>query len=141
MAHHSLRTLIRRGDPAAMDFLGFPPDPDVEARVRVDSPKVRPGEALEFTVSINSASDVRLRVDYIIDFVRKSGDTSPRTYKLKQVSMESGEERLWRKRHPLRANASTYTLYPGTHRLTIVANGKPLASGAFELVDGAEIRP
>lgn len=135
MTNHSLRTLIKRGDPEAMDLLGFPTDPEVSAMVTVSTPTVRPGDTLEFSVSITSKSDVRLMVDYIIDFVKKSGDMRAKTFKLKRLSMKSGEEQVLLKKHPFRVNASTYTLYPGWHRITIVGNGKHLACGDFELVD------
>lgn len=135
MTRHSLRTLVKRGDPTAMELLGYPSNPQVDALVTLVTPQVRPGEALEFSVSITAGQDVRLMVDYVIDFVKKSGATSPRTFKLRKLSMEAGQTIDLQKRHQLRANATTYKLYPGAHRVTVLGNGMPLASEAFELID------
>lgn len=135
MTRHSLRTLVKRGHPTAMELLGYPSNPEVEAHVTVINPQVRPGETLEFSVSIRAERDVRLMVDYIIDFVKKSGATSPRTFKLKKLSLQAGETIELLKRHPLRANATTYKLYAGAHHLTVLANGKQLANYVFEVVD------
>lgn len=134
MTEHSLRTLVKKGDPTAMELLGYPSSPDVDASVTIATPRVRPGEALEFGVSLTARAEVRLKVDYVIDFVKKSGAKSPKTFKLRKLSLRAGESMVLQKRHPLRANATTYTLYPGTHELTIVANGKPLAGGEFQLI-------
>lgn len=134
MTRHSLRTLVKQCHPTAMELLGYPSNPHVEALVKVVTPQVRPGEALEFSVSIRAEQDVRLMVDYVIDFVKKSGATSARTFKLKKLAMEAGENIDLQKRHPLRANATTYKLYPGAHRVTILGNGKPLASEGFEMI-------
>ncbi len=135
MARHSLRTLIKRGNPTAMELLGYPSSPDVEAMLTIATTVVRPGEALEFTVSITAGADVRLMVDYVIDFVKQSGRTSPRAFKLRRLSMGAGETEVLQKRHPLRADATTYTLYPGAHEVTILGNGKALTSGKFDLID------
>ncbi len=135
ITRHSLRTLVKRGDPRALALLGYSASPDIEALITEMTPEVRPGQALEFAVSLTAASDVRLMVDYVIQFVKKSGAKSPKVFKLKNLSLGAGESRVLTKRHPLRANATTYTLYPGTHEVTIVGNGTPLTAGRFELIE------
>ena len=78
--------------------------------------------------------DESLIVDYSIDFVKANGETKPKVFKLKTLELGSGETVTLEKRHPLRADATTYSLYEGTHGLTVVANGKPVSSGSFEVV-------
>ncbi|REK15963.1 MAG: hypothetical protein DWQ40_09825 [Actinobacteria bacterium] len=134
MTNHALRTLIKRGDPAAMELLGYSPQPSVEARLDVATPIVRPGEALEFSVDLRAGREENLIVDYTIDFVKKSGATSGKVFKLKRLSMESDEDLTLVKRHPLRANATTYSLYPGLHSVTVMVNGVALATADFEVV-------
>lgn len=138
ITRHSLRTLIKRGDPTALELLGYSPEPAVAAEIMDMTPRIQPGDTLEFAVLVQARSDVRLMVDYVIDFVKKSGAKGPKTFKLKNLTMQAGETRVLQKRHPIRANATTYTLYPGTHAVTIVGNGKPLATGGFELIDTAD---
>jgi 3-methyladenine DNA glycosylase AlkC len=133
MEKHALRTLVKRGDPSAMSFLGFSPNPAIEVALILDTPVVDAGDALAFSVEVTAGRDEALIVDYAIDFVKKNGRTSPKVFKLKQLTIPSGESATLMKRHPLRANATTYTLYPGTHRLTVMVNGKGMATTEFEL--------
>lgn len=134
MIGHSLRTLVKRGDPEAMRLLGYAPNPDVECVIDEVTSEMRPGEALSFTVTISASSEEELLVDYAIDFVRKGGETGRKVYKLKRLSMHAGSLVTLEKHHVIRANASTYSVYPGTHRLTILVNGSPLVDAPFEVV-------
>ena len=133
MARHSLRTLIKRGDPDAMEMLGYSRDPEVVAVVNNTTPKVRPGTALTFAVTLSAAGQVDLLVDYAIEFVKKNGERRPKIFRLGDFKIGAGESKTITKRHPLRTDATTYTLYPGTHLVRILANGKQLADFSFEL--------
>lgn len=134
MTNHALRTLVKKGDPNAMAILGYSPDPQIETgSIELGSPVVNGGETLEFSIPITALESERLMVDYIIDFVKRNGTTSPRVFKLKKLSMDPGDAITLRKSHRLRTDATTYTLYPGTHRLAIVVNGRELQSTAFEV--------
>jgi len=134
MTRHALRTLIKRGDSKAMLLLGYSPEPQVEiGRLTLADPVVRGGESLEFSTTIRANADENLIVDYVIDFVKKNGSISPKVFKLKRLSVSAGGTARLSKRHPLRTDATTYSLYPGTHRLTVVVNGKPMATAEFEV--------
>lgn len=134
MTRHALRTLIKGGDPAALAVLGYDDEPDVVTDLSVLTPTVRPRQGFEFTVSITANSEQRLLVDYLIDFATARGTTRSKVFKLREVSMSAGETTTLRKRHPLRADATTYRLYPGTHGLRVVANGREIARDQFEVV-------
>lgn len=134
MTGHSLRTLLKDGDPTAMEILGYSPEPDIVARFTEITPDVYAGEALEFAVEVTARSDERLMIDYSVDFVKKGGETRAKVFKLKRLVLPEGETLTLGKRHPLRSDATTYTLYPGKHLVTILANGKPVAHSEFELI-------
>lgn len=134
MTRHTLRTLLKRGDPDAMRVLGYSP----EARVRVGeialaTPVVCAGESLDFSVDVEAEADELLMVDYAIDFVKKNGERKPRVFKLKKLSLAMEQTTTLRKRHLLRSDATTYRLYPGQHRLSILVNGRESASTEFEV--------
>ena len=135
MTRHSLRTLIKQGHPGAMEHLGYSTKPDVNAKVSINTPLVRAGETLEFSIHFAAGSDERLIVDYVIDFVKKNGSTKPKVFKLKGLEVKKGESINLLKRHRLKADATTYTLNDGTHGLTVVVNGKPVGSASFEFED------
>lgn len=133
MIRHSLRTLVKRGEPEAMRLLGYTPDPDVECAIVEISPEVRPGESLDFTVTISGHSAYDLLVDYAIDFVKKNGETRRKVFKLKRLALVPGATETIEKHHVIRANASTYSIFPGTHHLVILVNGSPSANASFEV--------
>ncbi len=134
MTKHALRTLVKQGDKRALTLLGFASKPKVKvADFRLESAQLRFGDALEFCFTIASQRDENLVIDFVIDFVKANGKLAPKVHKLKHVQLKRGEVVSIRKRHTLRANATTYTLYPGTHHLTLQINGQLFDKLTFEL--------
>lgn len=137
MTGHAMRTMLKKGDPEAMRMLGYSPDPKVEVGpIELVDAVVEAGNALEFSFPVTSLDSERLMVDYVIEFVRKNGTTSPRVFKLKKLTLGAGQSATLTKTHPLRADASTYSLYPGTHRVTVMVNGNALTGTEFEVTTG-----
>ena len=135
MTRHALRSLIKQGDPEAMELLGYSPHPKVEVdSLVVAGNPLRIGEVLQFTVNIRAHQDERLLVDYVVDFVKKNGSTRPKVFKLKQIEVVAGETVTVEKRHRLPASATTFTLYPGAHAVSVKVNGNVMATTEFELV-------
>ncbi len=134
MISHSLRTLIKQGDRGALVVLGFNPNPKiVVSEIALESKTVSPGEALEFSFTITAEKDERLVIDYVVDFVKASGSTAPKVFKLKQVAIKKGETIQINKCHPFRKNTTTFTFYSGTHSVTLQINGVQHTSSVFEL--------
>lgn len=134
MCRHSLRTLVKQGSPQAMKFLGFQTAPQVTVQnFEVTTPVISPGETLELSLTLTAERAEAVIVDYVIDFVKANGSLSPKVFKAKKLDLQRGESVVVGKRHPLLANATTYRLFPGTHRLTIQINGTAAASTTFEI--------
>lgn len=135
MSRHALRTLVKQGHPEALEFLGFTTRPKIKiSNFRLDASRIAIGESLDFSFQISAQRDEKVVVDFVIDFVKANGSLSPKVHKLKQLHLKRGEVVAIRKRHALRGNATTYTLYPGTHQLTLQINGQAVETLAFELV-------
>lgn len=136
MSRHALRTLVKQGHREALLFLGFEPNPGIAVSgFVIQSASVKPGDALVFLFTVKALRDATLVVDYVIDFVKANGTLAPKVHKLKQLSLKKGESVTLKKRHVLRANATTYTLYPGTHHVTLQINGKLFGTCSFDLLD------
>lgn len=134
MTRHSLRTLVKQGNEKALRLLGFHPSPKIVVDgFRMKSKGVRPGDTLEFSFSVEASRNESLMIDYVIDFVKSNGSLAPKVHKLKQIQLKKNEMIEISKRHKLHAAATTYTLYPGTHRLTLQINGQPFGTLEFEL--------
>ena len=133
ITRHALRTLVKKGDKAALALLGYHDQPDIKVSNLSITPSVSIGEFSEFNFDIKANSDENLMVDYIIDFVKSNGATSPRVFKLKKLSMKNGQTLSLHKKHRFLKGATTFTHYAGAHRLTLQINGQNFGSCKFEL--------
>lgn len=135
MSRHALRTLVKKGDSAALQFLGYRPKPKIEVNsFSLRQQAIRPGEAFEMDITLTASRTEALMIDYVVDFVKAGDKRSSKVHKLKQVTVASGQTITLSKRHPLRANATTYRLYPGTHHVTLQINGAPFGTQSFDLL-------
>ncbi|MCM2369130.1 DNA alkylation repair protein [Aporhodopirellula aestuarii] len=135
MTKHALRTLIKQGHPQALKLLGFRSKPSIEvSQFSITQRRIKPGEAIEFSFSVRALRDEALLIDYVIDFVKANGKRSTKVHKLKQIELAKDNAVTLHKKHVLRANATTYTLYPGTHHVTLQINGQAFDSASFELL-------
>jgi len=133
MTRHALRTLIKQGHPGAMDLLGFSAECVQKVLLSIKPGPVRIGETLQFECTIVAHEPSNLLVDYVVHFHRPDGRTGRKVYKLKQGKTGAKNTLELSKIHPLKGNASTFTLHPGPHRIEIQVNGAIFAEADFEL--------
>ena len=130
---HSLRTLVKQGNPAAMQVLGYSPKPHITVQAQV-APTVAIGQALEFGCSITAQRTEPLLIDYAIGFQTKSGKVSYKVFKWKQATLKKGETLELQKKHAFKI-MTTRTLYPGKHTLSIQANGTVQHEAYFNVTE------
>ncbi len=133
ITRHALRTLVKDGHPSALRLLGYDPKAEVAARVVIHTPTVQIGDALEFSVHVSAPADLPVLVDYVLTFPSPSGKPRTKTFKLKQSKVIGGQELALKKRHPLKGNATTFTLIPGRHQLEVQINGVIRAQVGFDV--------
>ncbi len=137
MTRHALRTAVKAGDAGALAMLGFHADaPVVLNSLSVGGDIIRIGEALqvETTLSTGSGTPVPVMVDYLLTFHRPNGRGGEKVFKLKQGKIPANGTLTLAKKHPLKANASTFQLHPGPHKLAIQVNGRVLGDISFDLI-------
>lgn len=130
---HALRSLIKSGDPAAMAHLGYDANVALKADVAIAPNDLAIGEAAQITASILTQTDAPLIVDYVIDFVKANGKTAPKTFKFKVLTAKAGQMLTLSKKHLFKKGATTFTHYPGAHRVTLQVNGQKVAQAGFTL--------
>lgn len=130
---HGLRTLIKAADPRALALVGLPPV-EVEVEGFTVAPSVAKGARLPWQATIRhaGAEEARLRVDYLLHLVRKSGKRTAKAFHVADLSLGAGEARAYDRHHDFRP-ISTRRYYPGTHRLELRVNGAVVAGAEFEL--------
>jgi 3-methyladenine DNA glycosylase AlkC len=132
LTRHALRTAVKRGEPGALDLLGYRPG-IVRARIESLPETVRIGETLHFAVVLEADRALPVLVDYRLRFVRPRGDVE-KVFKLKTGQVAPDRPLRLEKRHVLKADATTYRLYPGRHGLVVQANGQDIAEAVFEVL-------
>lgn len=137
IAKRALRTLIKRGDRRALHIFGA----GERAQVRIDDFALSPaalslGEALtlSFSAVALAKGSQKLVVDYAIHFVKKSGTTSAKVFKLKELTLKAGETFTFTKRQRIQ-DFTTRKHHAGSHRVQLLINGEVVAEGAFLLRD------
>jgi 3-methyladenine DNA glycosylase AlkC len=136
IARHALRTLIKQGDRRALAVIGAGKKAAVTVQGFSVSPrKLALGERLElaFTLQSTSRQSQRLVVDYAVHYVKKSGNSSAKVFKLKELTLAAGESVRLSRSQVVR-DFTTRVHHAGRHAVDIMVNGECLASGYFDLV-------
>ncbi|MES2353655.1 MAG: DNA alkylation repair protein [Pseudomonadota bacterium] len=135
IARHALRTLIKKGDRRALAVIGAGEKPKVFVHDFLVYPQaITLGDRLSFSCRLESKSSKaqRLVVDYIIHYVKKSGETSAKVFKLKELTLGS-RETVSIARDQIIRDFTTRVHHPGCHEIEIVVNGESIARDFFNL--------
>ena len=140
LIRHALRSAVKRGEPAALEILGFYDPLTDPATVQVRDIHIAPavasiGEPVTFTIELaNEGSTAQqLLVDLRVHFVKANGRPSPKVFVLKELEVEPGGSARLSKTISL-AQHTTRTHYPGPHHVEVVVNGWVTGIGAFDVV-------
>ncbi|MEY1555088.1 hypothetical protein AB3Y40_05585 [Yoonia sp. R2331] len=134
MTRHALRGLVKAGHPGAMAQLGYTPDVALtNAEVTMAPAALAIGDAAEVSVTLTTKTDAPLIVDYVIDFVKANGSSAPKVFKMKVLQAKAGEPVVLKKKHLFKKGATTFTHYPGAHRVHLQVNGRQVAAADFAL--------
>ncbi len=133
---HALRTLVKKGDREALKLLGY--ESDIQIRVRefiVSSinPLITRGDVITLTSELETSDDCVVLVDYVLHMVKANGQTKPKVFKWTKLALKKGESISLKKRHHLKADATTFTLYAGEYQLALQINGKILDKISFRV--------
>ena len=130
---HSTRTLVKKGYQPALSLLGYGENPSVEVQgFKVLTPSIKLGESLIFGFSLVAHEDVKLMIDYEVDYPMAGDKRSTKVFKIKKASLNAGETLKIEKKHVFK-QMTTKKLYPGNYALTLQINGRRLDQGTFYL--------
>lgn len=133
IVRHALRTLIKKGNPAALKLLGYDSNNSVKIKnLKLNKSSVNVGDHLEFSFDIESSKPGKIMVDYLVHHKKSNGNTSPKVFKLTSKDVKAKEVFNVRKKHSFKP-VTTRVYYPGTHYLEIMVNGKLYSKVPFKL--------
>ncbi len=136
LVKHALRGLIKAGHPGALAVLGYGPPTGLELAIELEPHRVVIGSKLAIHVTMTNTGDRELGVllDYAVHYQRKSPGLSRKVFKGRTLTLAPGQTLTITKNQTMK-HASIRRLYPGEHRVEILANGQTMGEASFELVD------
>ncbi len=132
---HASRSLLKQGHPRAFALFGFEAKPDVTvSNFALDNAALVLGDRLSFSFDLksNKKTNQKLAIDYIVHYVKKSGKTAPKVFKLKETILPANGTDSISKSQKIE-NFSTRTHYSGDHHVEIVINGLSMGKQTFNL--------
>jgi len=133
---HALRTLIKKGDPAALALIGVGHGAAIAVRRFTITPAVvRLGDRIAMAAELASDSPdgQRLVVDYRIHYARAGGKTAPKVFKWKTFELAADDAITLTISQTIR-DFSTRRHHPGQHEVELIVNGQTKATAAFEIL-------
>ena len=132
---HASRTLIKKGHSDSLAIFGFEKNPKIKLdNFKIQKNRITLGDELHFEFDLRSdkKTDQKLVVDYIIHYRKKSGELSPKVFKLKELNLKPGEKIKISKKQMIK-DFSTRKHFAGEHVVEIQINGKVLTKESFKL--------
>lgn len=130
---HGCRTLLKKGHDNALLIHGFNPKSKAAiTSLNLHKKKVKIGESLNFGFDFVSKEKQpsSFRLEYAIDFITSSGKTSQKIFKITERNFEPGKAFTIERKQSFK-DLTTRKHFKGKHLLSIIANGKKLASAEF----------
>jgi len=136
IVQHALRAAVKKGDAGALAVLGFGTKASLKVVDHAIAPlRPRMGTKVVVTVTLENPSRraQQVVVDLVVHFVKAHGGTSPKVFKLANVTLAPRESVALRKTVSL-ADLTTRRHYPGRHRVALQMNGVAQRLGEFTLM-------
>jgi 3-methyladenine DNA glycosylase AlkC len=136
VVRRGLRTLIKRGDPGALELMGFQSSPLAVTGPTLSQGTLRVGEDLTFSARITNVGTkpARLSIDYTVHHQKANGRTTGKTFKLAVRQLAPSETTEISKTHSFRL-ITTRKYYPGAHAIELLVNGVSTGRTDFQLTE------
>ena len=136
LVEHALRSAVKRGDASALRLLGY----GKKAAVSIDGVRILPARvaiggsvAIQFVVASTSRTKQELLVDLGVHFVKGSGKSARKVFKVKRVVLPAGQKLELTKSISLAVH-TTRTPRPGRHLIDVIVNGEATPVGHFVVI-------
>ncbi|ARW30719.1 uncharacterized protein YhaZ [Bacillus subtilis] len=130
---HAYRTLLKKGDKQALALFGYENADSIQLHDLTCQPKrIVIGESLEFSFSIHSDRDQKVRIEYAIDFVKARGQRHQKVFKITETTMRKNETKSHTRIQSFK-DLTTRKHYKGIHTLSVIINGEVKDSLDFQV--------
>lgn len=138
LVEHALRSAIKRGDPNALRLLGYGDQASLHIEnVRIAPKRVAIGRRVTLTFDVRSEATKaqEILVDLAVHFVKATGKTSRKVFKLKRASLKPRSSLSFSTSVSLAVH-TTRKPRPGRHMVEVIVNGVVHEIGAFTVTAG-----
>jgi len=133
---HALRTLVKQGNKAALEMLGFNHKAKIILQDFKISKEVVLNENLHFSFTIKSHENANLALDYVVYFCNQNNSLRKgKVFKLKGFIIKKNQIFSISKKHVMASHLTTRSLHTGRCALEIRANGAVLKVAHFFLIN------
>ena len=131
LVKHGCRTLLKSAEPKILTLFGYKKPKDIQLKKFKVTKEIEMGEEVIFSFSLLTTKNNlgKLRIEYIVDFVRQNNKTGKNVFKISEGDYPEAAREI-SKKHSFR-KISTRRYYPGKHGISIIINGKVLAKKSF----------
>jgi len=132
---HASRSLIKKGHAGSLSVFNFEKNVKVAVEnFKLKSAKIKLGEYLHFDFELVSLKNTeqKLVIDYVIHYRKKSGELSPKVFKLKEIMLPPRQKVLISKKQLFR-DFTTRKHNAGEHIVEVQVNGTIVHAQAFKL--------
>jgi 3-methyladenine DNA glycosylase AlkC len=129
---HALRTLLKKGNQKALKLFGYGSLNSVNVSpINLEKKNVKIGGDLSFSFKINCKKSSKLRIEYVIDYMKKNGMHSSKVFKISEKEFEKGEHLISSKQSF--REMTTRKHYCGVHFISVIINGIRKESYEFKV--------
>ncbi len=134
LVKHACRSLLKQGNQEILSLFGFNEPKNISIKdFKVDK-FAYIGHNLEFSFVIKTKNKKlgKLRLEYIIEFVKNNAKLAPKIFKISEANLLSNTK-IVKKKYSFK-KISTRTYYPGKHKISIIVNGCKMNNNSFDLL-------
>lgn len=135
LIRHACRGLLKQSHPRALALFGLGQADKIEvSHLQLESDEIKVGDYLHFSFKLEHAHDsaLTIRLEYAIYFLKANGSWGKKVFKISEKEHPQGEAIAIQRKQSFRP-ITTRTYYPGTHRISIIANGREFEPATFQL--------
>jgi len=136
LVKHALRTLLKKGNAKAMSIFGF----ENKYKISVDEfytkdkqIKIGDSSQLFLTIKNNDNKDVKLRLEYVISYLKNNQSYSSKVFQIKEFILKKDEVFKTEKKIDFK-DLTTRKHYKGEHFISLQINGIQSNKVSFDLL-------
>lgn len=132
LVKHGLRTILKSSDERALKLLGYHNPKDIKIKNLKGDKKAKMGGYYNFSFELCSENELgKLRLEYIMDFVRLNNKRSQKVFKISESDFKGNIKKV-EKKHSFKP-VTTRKYYKGLHKITLLVNGCNFGTLEFDL--------